>query len=118
MQTNLFVYLFSKGIQAIERFLFHWYILVFYTYWGYVARSMAALDRYFAFKVTLLNIFNPLYQDYTLLGYVLGIFFRLLRLFVGSIVYSIVLIIALIFYLVWVSILPILIIRALSVNSI
>lgn len=113
MQTNLFVYLFSRGIQAIERFLSHWYILAFYTYWGYVARSMASLDRYFAFRVTLFNIFNPLYQDYTFLGYVLGIFFRLARLFVGFLVYSIILITALVLYLVWVSIPPILVVRAL-----
>lgn len=113
MQTNPFSYLFLRGIQAIERFLSHWYILVFYAYWGYVTRSLLALDRYFAFRVTLLNIFNPLYQDYSFLGYVLGIFFRSILLFFGGIVYAVILIVALAIYFVWVSIPPILVLRIL-----
>ncbi|MBI5153442.1 MAG: hypothetical protein HZA36_03220, partial [Parcubacteria group bacterium] len=97
----------------IERFLSHWYILAFYAYWGRIARFVVFLDRYFAFKVTLLNLFHPLYQDYSPMGYILGIFFRLIRLLCGGVVYSIILIIVFVFYLVWVSIPPILIIRAL-----
>jgi len=111
MQTNLFVYLFFGGIGAIERFLSHWYILVFYSYWNNVARFMAILDRYFSFKVTLLNLFNPLYQDYTFLGYMLGIFFRVIRLMVGGVVYVVVLSIVFALYLVWVSIPLILVIK-------
>ncbi|MEK7498293.1 MAG: hypothetical protein AAB611_00330 [Patescibacteria group bacterium] len=113
MQTNLFLYLFSIGIGAIERFLSHWYIFVFYSYWNHVARFMVVLDRYFAFRVTLLNFFNPLYQDYTFLGYALGIFFRLIRLIVGGVVYLIVLSMVLMLYLVWVSIPLVLIIKVL-----
>jgi len=113
MQTNIFLYLFSTSIRAVERFLSHWYIFVFHFYWSCVARLVAFLDRYFAFKVTLLNIFSPLYQDYTFIGYVLGIFFRSIRLIVGGGVYLVVLTIVVVFYLVWVSIPPILIIKAL-----
>jgi hypothetical protein len=69
------------------------------------------LDRTFAWKITFQNLFQPLYKDYTIVGYVLGFTFRLARLFVASLVYGGVFVVALGAYLVWVLLPPYFVIR-------
>ena len=62
------------------------------------------LDRVFALQVNLRYIFHPLYQDRTVIGYILGFIFRSLRIVVGFVIYVIVAIFFVALYLVWLAI--------------
>ena len=42
--------------------------------------------------MTLQNLFQPLYKDYSMIGYVLGFLFRIARLAIATVVYAILLI--------------------------
>ncbi|HRZ29608.1 MAG TPA: hypothetical protein P5052_02510 [Candidatus Paceibacterota bacterium] len=61
---------------------------------------MRSLDREWALLSTIKYLFKPLYQDYSFAGYFIGIGFRLLRSFVGSIIYLIVTLVFVFMYLV------------------
>lgn len=48
------------------------------------------LDRTFALRVTIRYIFHPLYQDRSIIGYLLGFLFRFFRIVIGAGVYAVV----------------------------
>lgn len=66
-----------------------------------VVTFLERLDRFFAFKITLRHFGEPLYQDRTILGYALGFFFRIGRIFIGSLVYFFVIVLAVLLYVLW-----------------
>ena len=100
MSFSLF-YLVNQLIYRIIEFFKHWYIHSFYILGNFVISLLVKLDRVFAVKISIRYLFHPLYQDYTLIGYILGFIFRLIRIFAGSLVYFLILIIAGAGYLVW-----------------
>lgn len=72
---------------------------------------LSDIDRKLAWKVTLRHFFEPLYQDYSLIGRMLGFVFRSLRLAGGLFIYAIVFSVAIGLYVVWVLIIPYLLLR-------
>lgn len=62
---------------------------------------MERLDQSLAVKVTARYFFKPLYQDYSILGYILGFIFRSVRLFAGGFVYLLVILCATAVYILW-----------------
>ena len=64
------------------------------------------MDQSIAFKVTLRNLFQPMYQERNIIGYVLGFIFRSLRLIFGMIIYGSVIVVAALIFLVWAGIPP------------
>ncbi|MDI6733993.1 MAG: hypothetical protein QMD50_00665 [Patescibacteria group bacterium] len=66
--------------------------------------QLGELDYFLAWRITFKHIFQPLYKDYTVLGYVLGFGFRLGRLFIGSIIYLIIFAVAIGVYLFWLAV--------------
>lgn len=76
---------------------------------------MAALtkaDQRFALAITLRHFFEPLYKDYSIIGRILGIVFRSVRVLIGGACY---LILALAFaavYLIWLAIPAVILIYA------
>ncbi len=70
-------------------------------YWHFIFNKLERLDYSLAWKITLKNLFRPLYKDYTILGYVLGFFFRLGRLILGTVIYVVLFAIAAAAYLFW-----------------
>jgi hypothetical protein len=85
-------------------FLKHWYIDSFY---GVIARLRAVfhrLDRTIALGITLRHIFEPLYQDYTFIGYILGFIFRSTRALFGIFVYGLIAVIAIGGFGIWCAI--------------
>ena len=62
---------------------------------------LESLERTFAFHVTLRHFFEPLYQDRTILGHVLGFVFRTVRLAGGAVIYFLVICAAVVLYLGW-----------------
>lgn len=97
-------YLLNRFIYRITEFLRHWYIKSFFIYSHFVVSQLEKLDKFLAFKITLRNLFKPLYQDYSFLGYVLGFIFRVARLILGGIIYAVVFVLAIIIYIVWLAV--------------
>jgi hypothetical protein len=101
---TIFPYLISRFFYRLAEFFRHWYISSFRIFSHYVISILEKLDRRFALKITLKHLFQPLYQDRTLIGYILGFFFRSGRLILGGIVYLGVLAIAVFCYFIWLAI--------------
>lgn len=75
------------------------------------------LDRTFALQITLRYIFEPLYQDRTILGYILGFIFRSGRVVLACAIYLLVVVFFVAIYLGWALLLPYVVYRtALAFN--
>jgi len=99
-------YLFTRFIYRLVEFFEHWYFNSFKIYSHFFISFLEKLDRVFAFKITLRNIFQPLYSDRSFLGYILGFFFRSWRIIIGGIIYLIIILLALSIYIFWLLIPP------------
>ena len=99
----IFLYFFNRFTFRLKEFLRHWYINSFFVYSQLVFSQLEKLDRFFAFKITWRYFFQPLYQDRTILGRILGFIFRLQRLLVGGLVYLVIILMAAGFYLIWLA---------------
>ncbi|MFA5099181.1 MAG: hypothetical protein WC461_03175 [Candidatus Paceibacterota bacterium] len=104
-----FIYIINRFFYRFVDFWRHWYIGSFKIASHIFLSVLEALDRKVAFKITLKNFFQPLYQDRSFIGYFLGFIFRTIRLFFGGIFYLFVFVLALAVYLFWLAI-PILVI--------
>lgn len=98
------VYLFDRFVYRISHFIRHWYVDSFMAYGRFVVGRLEDMDQTIALKVTWRNIFQPLYQEHNFFGYVLGFIFRSIRLVIGGILYSVVLLVAALVFLVWAGI--------------
>lgn len=105
----VFAYLAQKFSWRIVDFLRHWYVRSAKLYSNYVLDKLHDFDKVLAWKITLKNLFTPLYKDYTLLGYVLGFFLRTARLIVASAFYAVAFAVALALYVAWLLIPPVLV---------
>jgi|GEM_PF-199350 len=95
------IYLIQRFFYRIYEFMRHWYIGGFLKVVHRTLSFLEILDRRLALKITLRYLFRPLYQDYTVLGYILGFIFRSARVAIAGFVYLIVILIALAVYLAW-----------------
>ena len=68
------LYLLRRFFHKIAEFFRHWYIDATKSYFSFFIDKLEDLDRYFAWKITFLHLFQPLYKDYSVLGYILGFF--------------------------------------------
>ncbi|MEK7192229.1 MAG: hypothetical protein AAB646_01810 [Patescibacteria group bacterium] len=105
------VYLVHRFFYRIYEFLRHWYVGGFLAVSHQTINFLEKLDRKIALKITWRYLFKPLYQDYTLLGYILGFIFRTLRLVFGGAIYLLIFGIAISLYCVWAAVPPYLIYR-------
>jgi len=102
MNSNLLViYLIELFFHRLKEFLRHWYVKSFRIYSNRVVSFLEQLDRFFALKITLRHLFHPLYQDYSLIGYILGFIFRIIRVVGAVVFYGIVIVMAVLVYLFW-----------------
>ncbi len=106
-----FIYLGERFLYRIMEFLRHWYVKSGRVYSNFILNKLTQIDEVLAWRITLNHLFEPLYKDYSIIGYVLGFLFRLLRLCVASIVYLVVFAIALSGYVLWLLIPPIVVWR-------
>ena len=99
-----FVFLAQRLGSAIFNFARHWYLDGFlrWVHWSY--NILEKLDKIFALRITFKNLFQPLYQDYSLIGYFWGFIFRSARTLVGAAVYIFFALFSLVLYLIWASI--------------
>jgi hypothetical protein len=98
---SVLVYLGSRFFYRIGEFLRHWYKDGFFFFSRRLINFLERLDRYFALKVTLRYLFQPLYQNYTFIGYVLGFIFRGIRVGLAGFIYFLIILVWLVFYLFW-----------------
>lgn len=95
------VYLVYGLIYRVADFLRHWYIRSFRIYGSFVVSALEQIDTVFALKITLRHIFEPLYQDRSVLGYILGFIFRSLRVFIALLLYALLIALFIIIYAIW-----------------
>jgi len=81
---EIFPYLIYRFFTAVYQFFYDWYVGGFYAFWRRIYVIFKSWDRFIAFRPTLRHWFQPLYQDYTVLGYILGFIFRTGRIIVGG----------------------------------
>lgn len=95
------VYLAGRFVYRIADFIRDWYVGGFFVVGRRMINVLEYFDRVFALKVTLRNIFQPLYQDHTAVGHLFGFVFRSARLLAGALIYFFVIVIAAVIYVVW-----------------
>lgn len=107
-----FIYIIQRFFYRFINFFHHWYIdgtrFIAHTF----ISTLAGMDKSFAVGITLKHFFEPLYKDYSIVGRVLGIVFRSIRVLIGAVVYGVLAIIFLCLYLIWIAIPVVLIILA------
>ena len=100
------IYLTTRFVYRLQEFLEHWYVGGFRIISHWAVSFLESLDKTLALQVTLRYIFEPLYQDRTILGYILGFIFRSGRVVLASIIYVLVIVVFLAVYLGWMLFLP------------
>ena len=100
------IYLVQKFFYRILKFVYNWYIGSFWVIGHFAISVFEGIDQHFAFKITIKHLFEPLYQDRTILGYILGFIFRTIRVLLGAVVYAFLFLIVAGVYVVW-AVIPI-----------
>jgi len=99
-------YLLHRFFYRIYDFFRHWYVggsrLIAHTF----ISTLENIDRSFAVKITLQHFFEPLYKDYSMIGRILGVFFRSVRILIGGMVYAAVTAFFALAYVAWIVALP------------
>lgn len=101
---SVFIYLINRLFFRIRMLFKHWYKdgskKFFHTLIGF----LEYLDRFFAIEITFKHIFEPLYQDKSFIGYIMGFLLRIMRIISALIVYSMVVSVFVVLYLIWLAI--------------
>lgn len=100
------IYLINRFFYRLIDFAKHWYINSFYIFSHSAISLLQLLDKKLALAINLRLWFKPLYQDYTIIGYILGFLFRTLRIAIAAAIYSFVIAFFSAGYLIWAGILP------------
>lgn len=112
--SSPFVYLVNRFFYRLKEFLRHWYGSSFYIISHKTINLLERLDRFFALRISVRYWLRPLYQDYTMIGYIMGFLFRSVRILAGSIFYFLIIAAAAAVYLVWAAIPVYIIFRAIN----
>lgn len=94
-------YIFNRFFFRIYYFLYHWYVRGFRKASNWTLDYLEKLDYVFALRINFKNLFQPLYQDYSFLGYILGFVLRSLRIFSAFIIYTLFSAVCLALFLAW-----------------
>ena len=97
------VYIAVRFVRRFIGFFEHWYVGGARFFWNRGLGLLMSLDATFAVPVTLRHLFEPLYQDRTFIGYILGFIFRTLRVLIGLLIYIFVVVFVFVLYVVWIS---------------
>ena len=98
------VYLAGRFLYRVREFIFDWYVGAFRRASHTAVSFLERLDQGIAWRITLRNLFQPMYQDMSIIGRALGLFFRSGRLLIGSIIYAVIIAVAVAIYLIWAAI--------------
>jgi hypothetical protein len=98
------VYLGRRVIYRIADFFHHWYVDGSRAIGRSFIGTMRNVDQSLAVAITLRHFFEPLYRDYSIIGRILGIVFRTVRVLIGGVFYLFLAAIFAVVYLVWLAI--------------
>lgn len=73
----------------------------FFIFWLRLLNVLEKLDKIFAIRITIRHWLKPLYQDRTIVGYVLGFIFRSLRILLAAFFYILIFLIGCLIYFLW-----------------
>ena len=104
--NNVVLYSLKCLLRSFLGFFYDWYFVFPRIFWKKVFRFFKDLDRSLALKSMVRHWFSPLYQDYTLPGYFIGVFIRTGWIISDVFFYTIFFALALLFFLVWLLFLP------------
>lgn len=102
--ANVLLYLPRRFFANILNFLEHWYVRSFIHTSRFMLDLFENLDRAFAVRINLKNLFKPLYQDRSPISYVIGFFFRGAKIILALAVYIVILGVTIISYSLWAAI--------------
>ncbi|MBI3114808.1 MAG: hypothetical protein HYZ07_02505 [Candidatus Harrisonbacteria bacterium] len=108
-------YIGERFFYRIWRFLVHWYAGGFFAIGGQTTNMLEYLDRTLALRITLRYFFQPLYRDYSFIGYLIGIPSRTVRALAGVVAYGAVFAVAVAAYAGWAAI-PLYLLRKVIFN--
>jgi hypothetical protein len=94
-------YLVERAVFRIGAFFRHWYVDGSASFWRTFSRGANNIEQTLAVRVTAHMLFRPLFGDYSVVGRIIGPFFRLGRLIVGAVAYAVLFIALLIVYICW-----------------
>ncbi len=109
------LYILKHFIGRIGDFFRHWYFDGFLRSVDWFLAILERLDKRFAVRITAKNWFQPLYQDYTVIGYIWGFIFRTIRIFAGLAVYLVFILLAILLFAIW-AVFPIFVIYNILTN--
>lgn len=98
------VYIFTHLGRRITDFFRHWYVDGFFKIVHWTLNFLERMDQSFALRITVKNWFQPLYQDYSFIGYLWGFVFRTIRILVGLAVYLLFVAVAFGLFAIWAAI--------------
>ncbi len=107
-----FFYIARRWWYRISIFFHHWYVDGSYFFARQGIHLFLNLEKTLAFRITITHLFEPLYQDYSIVGQIIGPLLRLARLVVGSVIYIFLGGIALSLYCIWLAVPIILLLQA------
>lgn len=101
-------YLLYRFFYLIFDFFRHWYVGGSRVVAHAFISTLENIDRSLAVKITLAHFFEPLYKDYSIIGRLLGIIFRFVRVVAGGVIYLILAVCFAVAYLAWLAVPPLL----------
>lgn len=100
---SLPLYLLWRLYFSLAAFLRDWYLDSFKWTAHRALSILEELDKTLALKISLRHLFQPLYGDRTIIGYVMGFFWRLWRIVVASLIYLVIIALVSVIYFLWLS---------------
>jgi hypothetical protein len=98
------VYIAERLVFRAVSFFRRWYGGGFVAVSHVTLRALTSFDQSFAVAVHARNLTEPLYQDHSPVGHVLGFLFRLGRVVSGSLLYLAIIVIATLGYAAWAAV--------------
>ena len=96
-------YLFSRFFFRMADFFHHWYVDGSRYFAHAFVSFLERLDGFFGVRINWKYLFQPLYRDYTIIGRVMGFFFRSARIILGLAAYLLAGAVFLAVYVVWLA---------------
>ena len=98
------VYLARRLLYRFLDFFHHWYVDGSRAFGRRFMATLTAADQSLAVAITLRHFSEPLYKDYSIIGRILGVIFRSVRVLIGGVFYLILALLFAVAYLVWLAI--------------
>ena len=108
------VYIVRRFFFRIVNFFHHWYVDGSREIGRRFMAAMTRADQTLAIAITLRHFFEPLYKDYSVVGRIMGIFFRTIRVIIGSVIYLLFAAAFAALYIIWLAIPAVIIFYAIT----